>query len=44
VTVLRDGKRRIIAPSDVAWDDFFEAPAVDLGERIQPPAQDRERF
>ena len=33
VTVLRDGKRRIIAPADAAWDDFFNAPGVDLGER-----------
>ncbi|HEY4030383.1 MAG TPA: type II toxin-antitoxin system VapB family antitoxin [Caulobacteraceae bacterium] len=44
VTVLRDGKRRIIAPSDSAWDDFFEAPGVDLGKRIQPAAQEREPF
>ena len=44
VTVLRDGKRRIIAPADTAWDDFFEAPGIDLGERAQPAAQDRERF
>lgn len=44
VTVLRDGKRRIIAPADMAWDDFFETPGIDLGERSQPRAQDRERF
>ena len=44
VTVLRDGKRRIIAPADAAWDDFFDAPGADLGERIQPQAQDRGRF
>lgn len=42
VTVLRDGKRRIIAPSDIAWDDFFDAPRLDLGEREQPALQDRE--
>jgi antitoxin VapB len=44
VTVVRDGKRRIIAPADAAWDDFFEAPGVDLGERTQPAVQDREGF
>ncbi len=44
VTVLRDGKRRIIAPADAAWDDFFDASGIDLGERIQPSAQDREGF
>lgn len=44
VTVLRDGKRRVIVPSDAIWDDFFDAPGVDLGERDQPAAQDREPF
>ena len=44
VTVLRDGKRRIIAPADTTWDDFFDAPGIDLGERVQPAAQERERF
>jgi len=24
------------------WDDFFDAPGVDLGERSQPVAQSRE--
>lgn len=44
VTVLRDGKRRVIVPSDAAWDDFFEAPGVDLGERHQPAPQGRDDF
>jgi antitoxin VapB len=44
VTVLREGKRRVIAPSDCGWDDFFEAAGVDLGERDQPEAQQREGF
>ncbi len=44
VTVLRDGKRRVIVPTDAAWDDFFEAPGIDLGERAQPELQDREAF
>ncbi|MBW8882563.1 MAG: antitoxin [Asticcacaulis sp.] len=44
VMILREGGRRIIVPSDRVWDDFFDAPGVDLGERSQPSAQDRERF
>ena len=44
VTVLRDGPRRVIVPADRAWDDFFEAPGVDLGERKQPMAQVRDGF
>ena len=44
VTVLRDGKRRVIVPSNAVWDDFFDAPGADLGEREQPTAQDRESF
>ena len=44
VTVLRDGARRIIAPADQAWDDFFADAGIDLGERDQPGAQVREPF
>ena len=44
VTILREGKRRIIVPSNSLWDDFFAAPGVDLGERQQPEAQVREDF
>ncbi len=44
VTILRDGGRRIIVPSDRVWDDFFDAPGVDLGERDQPTDQVREGF
>ena len=36
VTIVRDGKRRIIAPTDSSWDDFFAAPGIDLGSRDQP--------
>ncbi len=42
VTVLREGKRRVIVPADAVWDDFFDAPGVDLGEREQPKIQARE--
>jgi antitoxin VapB len=44
VTILRDGRRRVIVPSDSVWDDFFAAPGVDLGERDQPEAQARDAF
>ncbi len=44
VTIIRDGRRRIIMPSDAIWDDFFEAPGVDLGERNQTKEQEREAF
>lgn len=44
VRILRDGKRRVIVPADAVWDDFFDAPGVDLGERDQPPTQAREPF
>ena len=44
VTILRDGPRRIIMPSDAVWDDFFDEPGVDLGERTQPERQAREDF
>lgn len=44
VTVLRDGPRRVIVPSNAVWDDFFASPGFDLGERNQPPMQDREAF
>jgi len=42
VTILREGKRRVIVPTNALWDDFFAAPGVDLGERDQPAAQERE--
>nr|WP_321984334.1 type II toxin-antitoxin system VapB family antitoxin [uncultured Lichenicoccus sp.] len=44
VTIVRDGPRRIIAPVDAAWDDFFDAAGVDLGDRRQPEAQGRDRL
>ncbi|OHB32370.1 MAG: AbrB family transcriptional regulator [Phenylobacterium sp. RIFCSPHIGHO2_01_FULL_70_10] len=42
VTIIRDGKRRVIIPADAAWDDFFDAAGIDLGARDQPKAQVRE--
>ncbi len=44
VTILKEGGRRIIVPSNAVWDDFFDAPGMDLGDRVQPDVQDRESF
>ncbi len=44
VRIVREGKRRVIAPADAVWDDFFDAPGVDLPDRDQPEAQEREGF
>lgn len=44
VTILRDGARRVIVPADSVWDDFFDAPGIDIGERQQPPVQTRKSF
>jgi antitoxin VapB len=44
VTILREGKRRIIVPTEALWDEFFDTPGVDLGERSQPMEQIRDRF
>lgn len=39
VAILRDGKRRIVVPADSLWDDFFDAPGIDLAPRDQPAPQ-----
>ena len=44
VAILRDGARRVIVPAGALWDDFFAAPGIDLGERVQPEHQTREPF
>jgi antitoxin VapB len=44
VTILKEGGRRVIVPSNSLWDDFFAAPGLDLGEREQPATQSRENF
>lgn len=44
VAVLRDGKRRVIVPANAVWDDFFDAPGVDLAPRDQPRAQERDNL
>ena len=44
VTILRDGKRRVLVPTETLWDGFFEASGVDLGGREQPVTEDRDAF
>ena len=44
VTILRDGPRRVIVPASAVWDDFFDAPGVDIAEREQPQGEIREPF
>lgn len=44
VTILRDGARRVIVAADAVWDDFFDAPGIELGERDHPLPQVREAF
>lgn len=44
VAILRDGARRVIAPADALWDDFFAAPGIDKPERDQLEAQARPKF
>jgi antitoxin VapB len=44
VVVLREGRRRVIVPADSSWDDFFDEPGIDIGERKQLPAQERDAF
>ena len=44
VTIIRDGNRRIIAPADSSWDDFFAAPGIDIDLPDQPAAQLRDEL
>jgi len=44
VSIIRDGARRVIVPANAVWDDFFEAPGIDLSDRDQPQLQSRDAF
>jgi antitoxin VapB len=44
VTIVRDGRRRIVSPADAVWDDFFDAPGVERAPREQPQPRAREPF
>ena len=44
VTIIKEGGRRIIVPKGAVWDDFFDQPGIDIGDRAQPPMQARDAF
>lgn len=44
VAILREGARRVIVPANAVWDDFFDAPGIELAERDQPQVQIRDKF
>ena len=44
VEVFEDGKKRVIVPVGMLWDDFFDAPGIDLPAREQPEPEMRERL
>lgn len=44
VLVLKQGVKRLIVPASCAWDDFFDAPGIDLPGRQQPVMQQRDDF
>lgn len=44
VRIFRDEAQQVIAPADALWDDFFDAPGVDMPAREQPEPQAREKF
>jgi len=44
VAIVRDGTRRVIVPANALWDDFFDSPRIDIGDREQPEAQDRKPY
>lgn len=44
LVLIREGNRRILVERKHVWDDFFNEPGVDLGERENPPFQERESF
>lgn len=44
VTILREGQRRIIVPTNAVWDDFFVAKGIELPDREPPSLQTRESF
>ena len=41
VTIIKEGNKRIIAPADASWDDFFAAAGIELGAREEPEPQAR---
>ena len=44
VRIVKQGRGRLVLPADAVWDDFFQAPGIDLPPRIQPETQARDSF
>jgi antitoxin VapB len=44
VAIFCDGARRVVVPANAVWDDFFDRPGIDIGERVEPAHQPREPF
>jgi antitoxin VapB len=44
VSIVRDGQRRVIVPSNAVWDDFLDSPGIGLPARDQLGLPDREMF
>ncbi len=42
VAIRRIGRSRVVSPVNEMWDDFFAGAGVELAERDQPQAQERE--
>lgn len=42
VTIIREGARRVIVPATAVWDDFFDAPGIDIAAPPRPTAEDRD--
>jgi len=42
VAIRRIGRSRVVSPINEMWDDFFAGVGVELAERDQPQAQERE--
>ena len=35
VSIVREGKRLVIAPPNAVWDDFFDSPGIGLPARSE---------
>ena len=44
VVIRRVGRPLVISPVKSVWDDFFDEPGIDLGQRTQPPSQERDKL
>jgi antitoxin VapB len=42
MSIVQEGTRGVIVPTNAVLDDFFDSPGADLASRDQPALQDRE--